>query len=170
MTSGTPRSSGRAREGVVGEITPAYSTLGRESVARVYNLVPEAKLIFMMRNPIERAWSQAVMQFDKSGKQPKGSVRERKLQRNFESEGSRVRTDYLRTLEAWESYYPEDQIFAGFLEDISFFPAELLGRVYEFLGVNHSFKPAGVGQKVHTRSAGRAPHASYGLSGAALSG
>ena len=36
---------------VKGEITPAYSMLGRDSIARVHDLVPEAKLIFMMRNP-----------------------------------------------------------------------------------------------------------------------
>jgi Sulfotransferase family len=51
-----------------GEITPAYSTLRLDDVAYVHDLVPEAKIIFMMRNPIERAWSQFVMRLDRSGK------------------------------------------------------------------------------------------------------
>jgi Sulfotransferase family len=140
---------------VKGEITPAYSTLGHEGVARVHDLLPEAKLIFMMRNPIERAWSQLAMRFDKSGKRSIGSVRHRGLQRNFEKEGNRARTDYLQTLENWSAFYPRERIFVGFLEDVHFYPAQLLGSVYEFLGVDASFKPHGVGKKVHARSAGR---------------
>ena len=63
----------------------------------------------------------------------------RRLHRNFESEGSRSRTDYLRTLENWSTFYPEERIFVGFLEDIHFYPEELLGSVYGFLGVDTSF-------------------------------
>lgn len=142
---------------VKGEITPAYSMLDRESIAHVHELAPEAKLIFMMRNPIERAWSQVVMRFDKSGKKNVASARRKRLRRNFESEGSRSRTDYLRTLENWTSFYPEERIFLGFLEDIHFYPEELLESVYGFLGVDPSFKPQGVGEKVHSRSASRMP-------------
>jgi len=145
----------QGRGKVKGEITPAYSRLGHEGVARVHDLLPEAKLIFMMRNPIERAWSQLAMRFDKAGKKSIGSVRHRGLQRNFEKEGNRARTDYLQTLEHWSAFYPQERIFVGFLEDVHFYPARLLGSVYEFLGVDASFRPQGVGKKVHARSAGR---------------
>ena len=47
-----------------------------DRVAHVHELVPEAKLIFMMRNPIERAWSQTVMSFDKAEKGSAESVSE----------------------------------------------------------------------------------------------
>ena len=140
---------------VRGEITPAYSMLGRDSIARVHDLAPEAKLMFMMRNPIERAWSQLVMRLDKAGKGDAGSARRKRIYRNFESEGSRSRTNYLRTLENWSTFYPEERIFVGFLEDIHFYPEELLGSLYGFLGVDTSFVPQGVGERVHARSAGR---------------
>jgi hypothetical protein len=140
---------------VRGEITPAYSTLGPDSIARVHDLLPEAKLIFMMRNPIERAWSQLVMRLDKAGKREVGPSRHRKLQRNFEREGYRARTDYLQTLENWSAFYPEERIFVGFLEDVHFYPEKLLCSVYEFLDVDPSFKPQEVGKRVHARSAGR---------------
>ena len=140
---------------VKGEITPAYSTLRLDDVAHVHDLVPEAKIIFMMRNPIERAWSQFVMRLDRSGKRDFGLTRHNKLLRNVEREGSRSRTDYLQALENWATFYPEERIFVGFLEDINFYPEELLGNVYRFLGVDASFRPQGVGEKVHARSAGR---------------
>ncbi len=138
-----------------GEITPAYSTLDQDSIARVHDLLPEAKLIFLMRNPIERTWSQLVMRLDKAGKRDVGPARHRRLRRSFEREGYRGRTDYLRTLENWGAFFPEEQIFVGFLEDIHFYPEELLGSVYEFLGVDTYFRPQGIGEKVHARSAGR---------------
>jgi hypothetical protein len=140
---------------VKGEITPAYSTLGLDEVARVHALVPDAKIILMMRNPIERAWSQFVMRLDKSGKKQRGLTRYKKLLHSVESEGSRARTDYLQALQNWTTFYPEERIFVGFLEDISFHPDELLGNAYRFLGVDASFRPGGIGEKVHTRSAGR---------------
>ena len=91
------------------------------------------------------------------GKAGKGNVASatKRLHRNFESEGSRARTNYLKTLENWSEFYPEERIFVGFLEDIHFYPEELLGGVYEFLGVDHTFRPRGVGKRVHARSAGR---------------
>ena len=145
---------------VKGEITPAYSTLPIEEVAHVHEVVPEAKIIFMLRNPIERAWSQFVMRLDRSGQRDLGLTRHRKLLRNVEREGSRSRTDYLHALENWSAFYPQERIFVGFLEDIHFYPAKLLGSVYDFLDVDPSFRPPGIGKKVHARSAGRMPSGS----------
>ena len=42
---------------VCGEITPSYSILDNDDVARIKALNADMKLIFMIRNPIERAWS-----------------------------------------------------------------------------------------------------------------
>ena len=140
---------------VKGEITPAYSTLPIDEVAHVHEVVPEAKIIFMLRNPIERAWSQFVMRLDRSGQKDLGLTRQRKLLRNVDREGSRSRTDYLHALENWTAFYPEERIFVGFLEDIHFYPEELLGSLYRFLGVDASFRPQGIGEKVHARSVGR---------------
>jgi hypothetical protein len=140
---------------VKGEITPAYSTLPIDEVAHVHEVVPEAKIIFMLRNPIERAWSQFVMRLDRSGQKDFGLTRHRMLLRNVDREGSRSRTDYLHALENWTTFYQEKRIFVGFLEDVHFYPEELLGSMYRFLGVDASFRPQGIGEKVHARSVGR---------------
>jgi len=144
---------------VVGEITPAYSTLEPYVVARVHGLAPEAKIVFMMRNPIERVWSQTVMSFDRGKNRPIDTATEEELLRHFGGEGALRRTDYLRTLETWGAFYPPERIFVGFLEDVEFFPEELLRAVYGFLGVDPSFAPPKAGSKVHTRSTGSAPAA-----------
>ena len=141
-----------------GEITPAYSVLDRDLVAHVHETLPEAKIIFMMRSPIERAWSQAVMSFDKAEDGLTNPVSKSRLLRRFDKRNNfRALTDYLRTLENWGSFYHEDQIFVGFLEDVHFFPEELLSRLYAFLGVDPSFKSPSLNEKVHSRSAGKIP-------------
>ncbi|MGK7895653.1 MAG: sulfotransferase, partial [Xenococcus sp. (in: cyanobacteria)] len=43
-----------------GDITPAYSTLGIKSVAHIHKLMPDVKIIFILRNPMQRAWSHAL--------------------------------------------------------------------------------------------------------------
>ncbi|HEX7170920.1 MAG TPA: sulfotransferase [Rubrobacter sp.] len=142
---------------IAGEITPAYSVLSEDRVAHVHELVPGAKLIFMMRNPIERAWSQAVMSFDKEAKGSAESASEEELLKRFGRNSSRLLTDYLRTLENWSAFYPEEQIFVGFLEDVSLFPGELLGRIYGFLGADTSFEPPSLNKKIHSRSSDTMP-------------
>ena len=138
----------QGRDKTAGETTPDYSVLGRKRTAHVHEIMPQAKIIFMMRNPIERAWSQSLM-----------DVRERDLEevtdeefyRHFESKRSRMFTDYARTLENWGAFFPEDRIFVGFLEDVHFYPNRLLARLYRFLGVDPSADYRVIKRKIHSR-------------------
>lgn len=142
---------------VTGEITPAYSVLGREKVAHVHSIMPDTKIIFMMRNPIERVWSQAVMSFDTVEKGSAIFASEEELFKKVERNSSWSLTNYLQTLENWNSFYPEEQIFVSFLEDIHFYPEKLLTKLYDFLEVDPHFDPSLTGKKVHSRSTDRMP-------------
>jgi hypothetical protein len=44
-----------------GDTSPAYSTLNDEIIERVVDRFPELKVIFLARDPVERAWSQLSM-------------------------------------------------------------------------------------------------------------
>ena len=135
---------------IAGEITPNYSVLERDMIGHVHKLMPKAKIVFMMRNPIERAWSQALMYFDKVEKQPVETVSVKQFQQ-FHSNHSSPLTDYLRTLENWGSFFPEEQIFVGFLEDVHFYPNRLLKRLYKFLGVETNTGYKVIKRKIHSR-------------------
>ena len=145
------------REKIKGEITPAYSVLGKEKVAHVHSIMPDAKVIFLMRNPIERVWSQLMMRFENVEKVSADFVSESKLARRAGRNSTRLLTDYLRTLENWGEFYPEEQIFIGFLEDVHFFPEELLKSIYGFLGADQSFEAPSLNEKVHSRSSNTIP-------------
>jgi hypothetical protein len=145
------------REKIVGETTPAYSICGRDAVAHAHRLMPEAKIVFLMRNPIERAWSQAVMRIGNKGKRVENVPGEILIKRFVSQENSLLRTNYLRTLENWGSFYPPHRIFVGFLEDIHFHPEDFLRSVCEFLGVDPSFKSPQVDKKINARSSDTMP-------------
>ena len=144
---------GRGR--VTGEVTPDYSVLGRKVVAHVHEIMPETKIIFMMRNPVERAWSQALMDFSRA--RSLETIPDEEFHRHFESNRSRLFSNYLRTIENWSSYYPERQIFVGFLEDIHFCPHHLLRRLYRFLETGASNDYRVIKRKIHTRNVEEMP-------------
>ena len=45
------------QEGFTGEITPAYSILKKQEIERMHKILPDVRLVYMVRNPIDRAWS-----------------------------------------------------------------------------------------------------------------
>ena len=144
-------------EKVAGEITPAYSVLDKDQVAHVHSVAPEAKIIYFMRSPIERAWSHTVMRYDKAEKGSVNSASEKELLSNLQRNSTLQLTNYLATFENWGSFYPEERIFVGFLEDIHFFPEELLGHLYSHLGVDPYFHRSLTNKKIHSRSGGTMP-------------
>ena len=146
--------SGRGK--ITGEATPDYSVLGPEEISHVHALMPRAKIIFLMRNPVVRAWSAASMAFRVAGRDV-GTLTEEELRPHLVGKRARRMTDYLRTLENWGRFYPPEQIFVGFIEDIHFFPTELLGRLYAFLGTDPSAAYRVISRKVHSGSASTIP-------------
>ena len=53
---------------VKGEITPYSASLPRWCIRYIHKLMPDTKLILFLRNPIDRAWSQALMNLVVHGK------------------------------------------------------------------------------------------------------
>ena len=113
-----------------GEVTPAYSKLDADEVARIAELMPDARILFLMRDPIDRAWSSARMSSDRRGLDLGDEAR---WKGHLETQRHR-RGDYVRTLRHWRRHWGE-RLFVGFFEDIERRPEALLLDVYRFLGV-----------------------------------
>lgn len=134
---------------ITGETTPDYSILDTDTIKHVHHIMPQAKVIFFMRNPIERPWSAADMGLRISGRSLE-EVPDRKVFRQFDRRRVRLMTNYMRTIENWGSFYPEEQIFVGFLEDIHLAPVRLLRNLYRFLGVDPSVNYRVMTRKIHS--------------------
>ncbi|MCF6149409.1 MAG: sulfotransferase [Candidatus Kuenenia sp.] len=118
-----------------GDFTPGYSTLDSNQVAFVEKLIPNAKIIFLMRNPIYRAWSQIRMEARKCSLDLNDHDI---IFKKIDSNRIRLRGDYLRTLDNWHSYYQKGQMFIAFFEQVITCQKDLLLQIYKFLGINDS--------------------------------
>ena len=133
----------RAGRGVVkGEASPSYAILPPERIGLVRELLPDAKLVFLMRDPIARAWSHARHNFLYREAQfadcrlDFDDVPESLWREAFRHEWLLASGDYLGQLRRWLEVFPREQILVGFYESIAAEPAELLRRVFGFLGVD----------------------------------
>lgn len=123
----------------LGDITPAYGPLGAKSVDHIHRLMPEGRVIFLMRNPIQRAWSHFIKNLAYQ-KRPLESVPETEFIEHFNSEHSMVRGRYSKIIETWMAHYPKEQFFTAFFEEISDRPEDLLLRIFKFIQVEDSSK------------------------------
>ena len=79
---------------VKGEITPAYSILQIEKICLIKKLMPRVKLILLLRNPIERAWSHALMDLIVRPHRPYEEVEKEEFIKHFNAEYAINRGDY----------------------------------------------------------------------------
>jgi hypothetical protein len=121
-----------AGDRMTGDITPAYAALPEPVVSKIRALLPDCRIIYIMRNPIDRAWSH--FRFNA------GTYRVdvvdygfEDFRRHVDSPASESRTAYMRTIETWERYYPSDRMLYLFFDDLQSDPDGLLRTVCGFL-------------------------------------
>jgi hypothetical protein len=123
---------GRAR--IAGEITPEYAILGREGLAHIHRLAPGARTIFIMRNPVDRLWSQVLHQC-----RARGLDANRQTTAEIEAMLDEPRfgelADYAQTLDDVAAVFEPGQSLALFYEDIHRDRLAALRQVCGFLGV-----------------------------------
>ncbi len=133
---------------VSGEITPAYSILGADDVAHIARLLPELKVILLLRNPIDRAWSQIRFDWTRGARADLDNLDDIKV--FIDSPKQALRSSYTRMLAAWGAHFPPDRFFIGFYDDVAAQPALLLERIMRFLGLDPARSEArNLERKVH---------------------
>jgi hypothetical protein len=118
-----------------GELTPTYALLSEVAIARLAAMNRRARIVYLLRNPIDRAWSNVNMRVQKQRLIVDFSdcgPLERDLLGGSEK---RAHADYLGNLERWGRYFPPDQIHVAFFDQLVEDPAALLTGVCRFLGI-----------------------------------
>ncbi len=118
---------------IAGEITPAYATLDEDILRRMHQVNPKVKLIFVMRDPVERAWS-AVNNAVKKGVAETPSI-EDTIER-ARNPGSASRSAYADTIKRFENIFPGEQIYYCFFDELRDRPEALTANLLLFLGVD----------------------------------
>ena len=123
------------RERIKGEVIPGYGLINRKRIKFVRKCNPDLKIIFMVRNPIHRAWSHALMHFLTFENRDFKSLTEEDFINHFESNVSQQKGDYLRILGNWESVFSEENILVISYDDVCYRPAWVFKQVLIHIGI-----------------------------------
>ena len=124
---------GHAR--VTGEITPRYSALELDDIVRLRELMPDVKLIYIMRDPVDRAWS-LVRYHTKKYNQPLTALPFQELHKRVFHPAVVQQSDYEAILERWRQIFPPQQLLILYYDDVVKNPDALLKRISGFLEID----------------------------------
>jgi hypothetical protein len=117
-----------------GEVTPGYSILSPRRIEIIRKVMPDVRLVLLLRNPIDRAWSHVRLLMKTLALDPAT------LSRSWYSEQFHGRThrrgDYLSFLRNWEAHFPREQLLVCFFEEMASDPQQLLRGVFRHIGVS----------------------------------
>jgi hypothetical protein len=123
-----------------GDMTPAYAALPPEVIAECHGLFPNLRLIYTLRNPVERAWSAAKMDAVRAGMQV-ADVPDEWFLSHFRGKGSLARGDYETCIRNWLRFYCKEQLLILRFEEILNNPATYLGKCFNHLGLETIYAP-----------------------------
>lgn len=126
----------RGRNRTKGDITPAYSMLSAARVRFIFNEIPDLKVIYIMRNPIDRAWSslRKIVWFQKGAGHKILKDRDWLLRTAMHPQ-LLERGDYRKTIETWQGVFPERNLLYLFHDDIEENEQAVVGDIYRFLNL-----------------------------------
>ncbi|MEN0006380.1 MAG: sulfotransferase [Bacteroidota bacterium] len=128
-------------DGIKGDISPSYAILKEQDIRKMFTLFPDVKIIFILRNPIERAWSQYRHISASSRSIDKNNLDVKSITQFVLSEFQEARSDYLTTLNRYLKVIPPQQLMIAFFDAIKTDPVLFLMEVVHFLGGDASKVP-----------------------------
>lgn len=130
-----PPTSGKLK--IRGEITPGYSTLSPEEIKQVHELLPDVRLILLVRQPMDRAWSVLKKTLIKKQGRKQESLTNEEMKAIINKSGFNDRADYLAIYEKWSKEFGEEKIFVAYYEDLIATPEKLVQDLNQFFNVQH---------------------------------
>jgi hypothetical protein len=119
---------------ISGDITPAYSTLNEEIISRIVRRFPKLKVIFLARDPVERALSQLSMDVRLEVSKPFNLADTDEVIRKLLHPAVLLRSHPSTIVARWRRYVHPDQFRIYFFEELEQAPAALFGSIVSFLG------------------------------------
>jgi hypothetical protein len=115
---------------ICGEATPEYSILPPEGVQHILRLAPRVKIILMLRDPIERNWSQIRMNTPANA-----GVED--LKRSAQYGDVISRSDYPKIISLWSEFVAPERFKIVFMDDVIAQPRIAMASICAFLGIEY---------------------------------
>ncbi|MCP2728068.1 sulfotransferase family protein [Limnofasciculus baicalensis] len=125
----------------IGEASPNYLFHYKSSAEMIERYVPHAKLIAVLRHPVERAYSDYLMNIRDGVHQGKHTKFSDQIK--FRADKSFVirKGFYYEPLKHYFDKFPRDQIKICLYDDLCKDPVKFMQDIYRFIGVDDSFIP-----------------------------
>lgn len=117
--------------------------------ARIHELIPDARLIYMVRDPLPRAISAYVQNVASGGE--KRTIDEAFADLDDPTNEYLCSSRYAAQLDEYLEHFSEEQIFVADQTELLHDRANTLARIFEFLGVDRSFRSQRFDELVNTR-------------------
>ena len=137
-----------------GDISPAYSTLSEEIIQKVVDHFPNLKVVFLARDPVERAWSQLSMGVRLGVITKFDAADPDEVVRNLLIPGVLARSHPSKIVARWKRYVLPENFRIYFFDDLNENPAALRESILHFLGGDPD-KPSGRLKPHDNNDAGR---------------
>ncbi|MFZ2725011.1 MAG: sulfotransferase domain-containing protein [Methylococcaceae bacterium] len=115
------------------DVTPEYALLDTTGFEAVKSLADDVRLVFILRNPIDRFWSEMRM---RSKKKPDSDIfaKTRSLLDKTTDHPSILCTEYHKTLETLYQVFPKERVFVQFYEHL--FNSESIAQLCQFCDID----------------------------------
>lgn len=121
---------------ICGEVTPAYAMLNPDTIAHIAKFSPDLKLIYLLRNPIDRIWSQ--MNMFRRRSDTRGDISDEEVMA-IKKDKLFGHTRYIAHIERWTEHFDGSKLFIGFFDQIKEEPSQLIQDVFSFLEIDASY-------------------------------
>jgi hypothetical protein len=133
-------------QSAIGEASTLY-LYSPKAAAQIRRYIPEAKLIAILRHPVDRAYSNFLYMVRR------GNERLRDFTLALQEEEARIRAGwmpswhyrqrgfYYTQLKRYFDIFSRDQIKVYLFEDLTTHPTGLMRNIFQFLGVDNTFTP-----------------------------
>lgn len=133
---------------IVGEATPAYMMVER-AAERMAGLIPDALLVAILRNPIDRAYSLYwfTRAWGHEDRDPGVALRAAMTKEGpSDPPPGAYLGSYVAQLKRFMGFYPRSSLMTILFEDFSADPVAVAGRVCRFIGADESQIPHNLGR------------------------
>jgi len=129
-----------------GDITPNYYFLKLDMIQQLSQYNPNIRIMLILRNPVERAWSYTRMDISGCLQKPFDDISYSEFAQYFDRLHCWWKP-YLHSIRVWKEHF--QQVYVGYFDALQENPYRFYEQICDFLGIDSSDSPQNLKQVVY---------------------